>query len=187
MRTNHLLGILMLSLFTFIFISCDKEEEGFSKEEIQQVLFELKGTYNGTVHVSGPNGLDLTLQNAIAVSRDSLKFKMSLQPYIELISDKILSDRLHETGEVEVIAGYHFNQWDDNTINFSLNPKDVNILGGFGAPPAVRLVFSKNYGGDAIVNTNFIMFNISPTELWVDGEKYEDFPSIVYHFEGVYE
>lgn len=77
MKTDHLFRILMLLLFTFIFINCDKEE-GFSKEEIQQVLFELKGTYNGTAHVSSSNGLDFTLQNAIVVSCDFLKFNLSL-------------------------------------------------------------------------------------------------------------
>ena len=68
-----------------------------------------------------------------------------------------------------------------------LSPKDVEILGGFGAPPTISIVFSKNYGGDALVSSNFIMFNISPVELWVNGKKFEDFPGLVYHFEGVYE
>ena len=44
MKTKNLFGILMLFLFTFTFISCNKEKE-FSKEEIQQVLFDMKGTY----------------------------------------------------------------------------------------------------------------------------------------------
>ena len=122
MKTDHLFRILMLLLFTLIFINCDKEE-GFSKEEIQQVLFELKGTYNGAAHVSSSNGLDFTLQKAIVVSCDSLKFNLSLQPYIELIADKILPDRLQEIGKVEVIAEYCFYQWADNTINFVLNHK----------------------------------------------------------------
>lgn len=187
MKTKHLLGTLMLFLFAFTFISCDKDENGFSKEDIQQALFEMKGTYHGTVHVSGPNGFDQTLQNAMTISYDSLKFNLSLQPYMELISDEVLSDRLSEIGEIEVIAGYYFDQRDDNTINFTLNPKDVEILGGFGAPPTIRIVFSKNYGGDALVNANFIAFNVSPMELWINGDKYEDFPKIVYHFEGVYE
>lgn len=53
MKTKNLFGILMLFLFTFTSISCNKEKE-FSKEEIQQVLFDMKGTYHGTVHVSAP-------------------------------------------------------------------------------------------------------------------------------------
>ena len=61
------------------------------------------------------------------------------------------------------------------------------MLDDYGTPPTIRIVFSKDYGGNAIVNTNFIIFNMSLTELWVDGDKYKYFSSIVYHFEGVYE
>ena len=87
MKTKNLFGILILFLFTFTIISCNKEEEGFSKEEIQQMLFDMKGTYHGTVQVDYYKGSSITeLQNAIAVSRDSLKFNMSLLPYVELIS-----------------------------------------------------------------------------------------------------
>lgn len=187
MRIKYLFGMSILFLFALSFINCTEDEEGFSGEEIKQALYEMKGTYHGNVRVSGPEGFDITLPDAIAVSRDSLKFKMLLQPFKELISDETLSDRLLEIGEIEVIAGYHFAQRDDSTINFVLSPKDVEILGGFGAPPTISIVFSKNYGGDALVSSNFIMFNISPVELWVNGKKFEDFPGLVYHFEGVYE
>ena len=53
--------------------------------------------------------------------------------------------------------------------------------------PSIRIVFAQTFGGDAEVGHNFIMFNISPLELWVDGKKYEDFPRLVYHFRGNYE
>ena len=145
MKTKNLFGIMILFLFTFTIISCNKEEEGFSKEEIQQMLFDMKGTYHGTVQVDYYHGSSITeLQNAIAVSRDSLKFNMSLLPYVELISEEGLSERLREIGEV-----------------------------GYGAPPSIRIVFAQTFGGDAEVGHNFIMFNISPLELWVDGKKYE--------------
>lgn len=147
----------------------------------------MKGTYRGTVHVWAPPSLDTTLQQATAVSRDSLKFRMSLQPLAELVSDEALSDRLREIGEVEVSAGYQFDHRDEGLIHFLLCPAEVIVWGGYGAPPTVRIVFSRNYGGDALVGQNFMMFNISPTELWADGEQYTGLPKIVYHFEGVYE
>lgn len=188
MEIKKLSGILMLFLFILAFISCNKEEKGFSSEEIQQMLFDMKGTYHGTVKVSYYQGSNVTeLQNAVAVSRDSFKFNMSLQPLSELISDETIAERLREIGEVPVMAGYEFLQWDSGCIHFVLCPKDVTILGGYGAPPSIRLVFSMNYGGDAVTYTNFMMFNISPLELWVDGKKYDGFPRLVYHFEGVYE
>ena len=86
MKTKNLFGILILFLSALSLTSCNKDEEGFSKEEIQQMLFDMKGTYHGTVQVDYYHGASITeLQNAIAVSRDSLKFNMSLLPYVELI------------------------------------------------------------------------------------------------------
>lgn len=188
LKTKNLFGILILFLSALSLTSCNKDEEGFSKEEIQQMLFDMKGTYHGTVQVDYYHGASITeLQNAIAVSRDSLKFNMSLLPYVELISDEGLSERLREIGEVEVVAGYDFHQSDGRNINFGLRPKDVDVSGGYGALSSIRIVFAQTFGGDAEVGNNFIMFNISPLELWVNGKKYEDFPRLVYHFRGNYE
>lgn len=188
MKTRSLFGKLVLFLSVLSFTSCNKDEEGFSKEEIQQALFDLKGSYHGTIQVAYYHGSNITeRQNAIAASRDSLKFNMSLLPLSELISDETIAGRLREIGEVPVMAGYEFLQMDYGTIHFMLYPKDVTILGGYGAPPSIRFVFDQTFGGDAEVGQNFIMFNISPLELWVDGKKYEDFPRLVYHFRGVYE
>lgn len=188
MKTKNLFGILILFLSALSLTSCNKDEEGFSKEEIQQMLFDMKGTYHGTVQVDYYKGSSITeLQNAVAVSRDSLKFNMSLQPLSELISDETIAKRLREIGEVEVVSGYDFHQSDGMNINFGLRPKDVDVLGGYGAPSSIRIVFAQTFGGDAEVGNNFIMFNISPLELWVNGKKYEDFPRLVYHFRGNYE
>ncbi len=104
-----------------------------------------------------------------------------------MISDETIAECLREIDEVPVMAGYDFLQMDNSTIHFVLYPKDVTILGGYGAPSSIRLVFAQTFGGDAEVGQNFIMFNISPMELWVDGKKYEDFPRLVYHFRGDYE
>lgn len=187
MKTKNIFGILVLFLSVLSLTSCNKDEDGLSKEEVQQAIFDMKGTYHGNVHVSSSNGYDKTLQNEIAVSRDSLKFDMSLQPLSELISDETLSELLRDIGKVTVVAGYDFLQIDNSSINFVLYPKDITILGGYCAPPTVKIVFSKNHGGNAEINSNYIMFNISPAELWIDDEKYEGLPDITYHFEGEYE
>ena len=55
MKTKNLFGILILFLSVLNLTSCNKDEEGFSKEEIQQMLFDMKGTYHGTVQVSECN------------------------------------------------------------------------------------------------------------------------------------
>lgn len=100
MKTKNLLLTLFLFNFILTFTSCNKnEEEGFSKEEILQALFDLKVTYHGTVQVAYYRGADITeLQNVTAVSRDSMKFSMSPLPISELVSDKSLSERLREIG-----------------------------------------------------------------------------------------
>ena len=105
MKTKKLFGILILFLSVLSLTSCNKDEGNFSKEEIQQALFDMKGTYHGTVKVSYYQGSNVTeLQNAVAVSRDSLKFNMSLLPLSELISDETIAERLREIGEVPVMG-----------------------------------------------------------------------------------
>ncbi|MCD7933489.1 MAG: hypothetical protein LUH15_20260 [Tannerellaceae bacterium] len=94
---------------------------------------------------------------------------------------------LRETGEVIIKAGYDFYQMEQGNINFALYPKDVVVPGGYGAPPTVKIVFAQTFGGDAEIWQNFIMFNISPTEIWINGQKHEDFKQLVYHFRGFYE
>ena len=185
MRTKHLWEALALFLCAFIFIGCSNDdEERFSKEEVQQALFDMKGAYHGAASVSHYQGPEITeLQNAIAVSRDSLQFSMSLLPYAELMKDEVLSKLLKEVGDVEVKAGYEFLQMDGGVIHFVLHPKDVNVSGGYGLSSSIRIVFSQLYGGDAQVD-NGMIFNLSPIELWVDGKKHEDFPRLVFHFEG---
>lgn len=71
------------------------------------------------------------MQNAIAVSRDSLQCTMSLLPYAELMKDEDLSKHLKEVGDVEVKAGYEFLQMDGGVRHFVLHPKDVNVSGGY--------------------------------------------------------
>ena len=52
MKTKNLFGILVLCLGVLSLTSCNKDEEVFSSEAIQQMLFDLKGTYHGTVQVA---------------------------------------------------------------------------------------------------------------------------------------
>jgi hypothetical protein len=87
---------------------------------------------------------------------------------VKLMKDTVGSD-------VEVKAGYEFHQMDQGVMNFVLHPENIVILGGYGAPLSVRIEFSQNFGGDAEIYSQFMMFNISPTELWIDNERSEDF------------
>lgn len=44
MKTKDFFGILILFLSVLSLTSCNKDEEGFSKEEIQQMLFDMNRT-----------------------------------------------------------------------------------------------------------------------------------------------
>ena len=188
MKTKSRFGILMLFLCLLCLTSCNKNEPLFSSAQIQQALFDLKGTYHGTVGVSYYQGSRITEPTeAVAVSRDSLAFTMSLLPMADVVADENIAQILREAGEVKVIAGYDFSQMDNGNLTFGLRPKDAVISGGYGAPPTVRIIFAQTFGGDAEIYQNFIMFNISPKELWLNDKKYEDFKQLVYHFRGVYE
>lgn len=188
MKTKSRFGIFMLFLCLLCLTSCNKNEPLFSAAQIQQALFDLKGTYHGTVGVSYYQGSRITEPTeAVAVSRDSLTFTMSLLPMADVVADENIAQILREASEVKVTAGYDFSQMDYGNLNFGLRPKDAVIPGGYGAPPTVRIVFAQTFGGDAEIYQNFIMFNISPKELWLNDKKYEDFKQLVYHFRGVYE
>lgn len=187
MTIKGLFRIAVLFFCVTGFAGCNKDESGFSSAEIQQALFDMKGTYNGAVEISYYQGDSIaTFSDAMAVSKDSLMFKMSLLPIAELINNEGLSKHLKEIGDVEVKAGYEFVQMDSGVIHFVLHPKDVVVLGGFGAPPSVRIEFSQSFGGDAGTDSQFMIFNISPIGLWINGEKSSDFPQLVYHFSGTY-
>lgn len=187
MKTNGLLRIVVLFFFIAGFIGCNDDEPKFSSDQIQQALFDMKGTYNGTVKVSYYKGKTIAdFPDEIAVSKDSLTFSLSLLPVAETIKDDNISQRLREIGEVEVKAGYEFYQMEQGSIHFVLHPKDVTVVGGHDASPSIRIVFSHNFGGDAEAYPQFMMFNISPVELWIDDKKPEEFSQLVYHFQGTY-
>ena len=188
MKTKGLLRIVVLFFCVIGFSGCNDDESEFSSTEIQQALFDMKGTYKGAVEVSYYRGKEIaTFPDGIAVSKDSLIFKLPLSPIAEMIKDENISRHLREIGDVEVKAGYEFHQMDQGVMNFVLHPENIVILGGYGAPLSVSIEFSQNFGGDAEIYSQFMMFNISPTELWIDNERSEDFSQLVYHFRGSYE
>ena len=179
---------MLLSLCCFT--SCNKDDEPFSSDEIKQMLFDMKGNYYGDVDVAYYHGKTFADSlETVAYSRDSLTVTLPLAPMAETIADETIAQRLCDIGEVTIAMGYSFSQNDGTNINFGLRPTDVIVYGGFGAPATVRIVFAQNFGGDGSPswmdsNQRFIMFNVSPIELWVNGEKYEDFQQLVYHFRG---
>ncbi|WP_140406884.1 DUF4840 domain-containing protein [Bacteroides sp. An19] len=192
MKTRYLLvGAMLLSLCCFM--SCNKDEDLFSRDEIQRFLFNMKDDYYGTVEViCRKDSLTLDTLKTVARSRDSLMFIMPLEPIAKMVSDKSVAQRLCDIGEITVTAGYEFlNATGETYTNFRLYPEDAIIYGGLGAPPTIRIVFSSLYDGryEYYNQKNYISFNIAPAELWVNGEKYETFQvpyadKIVYHFEG---
>lgn len=181
--------ITIILFIALMFITaCNKDEPKFSSAEIQKALFELKGTYHGEMSVSYYHGNTISEGHECkVVSKDSLTINMDLEPMASAIADDAIASRLREIGKVQVKAAYDFLQMDNAVYNFVLLPDDVVCLGGLGAPASVRIVFAKNFGGDAVYPNHEIIFNLSPTELWVGGKKYEQFQQLVYHYRGSYE
>lgn len=173
--------------FALICISgCNKDEPKFSSSQIQDALVEMKGTYYGDMRVSYYHGDRISEgEECKVLSRDSLIINMDLKPMASTLSDEDIASCLREIGAVQVKAAYEFLQMDNVMYSFVLLPSDVFVSGGLGAPAPVRIVFAQSFGGDAFYHDgNHIMFNLSPLELWVGGEKFEPFKQLVYHYEG---
>lgn len=50
---------------------------------------------------------------------------------------------------------------------------------------SVKIVFAKYFGDDNYNdNRKYMIFNLSPKELWIDSNKYENFRQLIYHFRG---
>ncbi|MDE6648390.1 MAG: DUF4840 domain-containing protein [Muribaculaceae bacterium] len=177
---------IVLFIAMILISACNKEEPKFSASQIQDALFEMKGIYYGDMRVSYYHGDRISEGEECKVaSRDSLIINMDLKPMASTISDEYIASRLLEIGMVQVNAGYEFIQMDDAMYSFILLPKDVLVPGGYGAPAPVRIAFAQSFGGDAFYHDgNHIMFNLSPVELWIGGEKFEHFKQLVYHYEG---
>ncbi|MDN4754957.1 DUF4840 domain-containing protein [Porphyromonadaceae bacterium W3.11] len=178
---------LLLFLCLFSFTSCNKDKPTFSQAQTKEMLKQIEGNYHGSVDVAYYQGKSISkIKDGIGVSSDVLTFKMSLLPMAESIIDESIAMTLRNINSIEVKAEYKFTQRDNGLIHFKLLPQDVTILGGYGAPPTIKIIFCQNFGGDAetaMPNKN-MMFNISPKELWINGERYKDFKQLVYHFEG---
>lgn len=146
----------------------------------------MKGIYYGEMRVSFYHGDRISEgEESKVISRDSLIINMDLVPMASTIADEDIASRLREIGVVEVKAGFEFYQMDDAAYHFVLLPSDVVIPCGDGAPDPLKIVFDQSFGGDAFyIGCNDIMFNLSPTELWIGETKFEPFRQLVYHFEG---
>lgn len=50
---------------------------------------------------------------------------------------------------------------------------------------SVKIVFAKYFGDDNDNdNRKYMIFNLSPKELWIDSNKYKNFRQLIYHFRG---
>ena len=165
--------------------ACNDDEPKFSTAEIREALSDLKGTYRGEVKVSYYQGAAIaTIPDATAVSDDSLTFTLPLAPLADQIEDEMICNYLCETGKITVKAGYEFLQMDNGTLHFVLHPRDVLLPGGYATPPGITFVFSPIYGGSAEPHHRAMIFNMSVIRILANGEEYEGFKPLVYHFEG---
>lgn len=178
--------LLMLLVVTFI-TSCNKNNgEKISAEQIRQALFDMKGNYHGTIEAAFYQGAEIVkIDNAKAISQDSLTFVMPLEPIASTITDKKVAAILRTIEKVEVKAGYHFYQIDDDgeSVHFILAPKKIIIPAG-GDVPDIIIVLADSFDGSFQKNFNSIVFNISPKEILVGGVKLASFKQLVYHFGG---
>lgn len=181
--------ILMLLVVTFT-TSCNKnDEEKISAEQIRQALFDMKGSYHGTIKAVFYQGSEIVkIDNAEAISRDSLTLVMPLEPIASTITDEKVAAFLRTIETVEVKAGYHFYQIDDdgNSVHFVLTPKKILIPAG-GDMSEITIVFADAFGGAFQKGFDSIIFNISPKEILVGGTKLDSFKQLVYDFRGKYE
>lgn len=180
-KLPHVILFIVLAILS----GCNSDDPKFSSSQIQNALFEMKGTYHGKMNVSYYQGDRVSEGNECKfVSKDSMTVYMDLAPMALTVADEEIASRLREIGIVQVKAGYEFYQMDETMYHFVLRPVDVDCPGGYGAPESVRIVFAQNYGGDAEYFYHNMMFNLSPVELWVGNKKYEPFRKLVYHYEG---
>jgi len=190
LSTHFMKQITPLFLFVAVLwlTGCNKDDPEFSSSQIQRALFDMKGTYHGSAEVSYYHGAEISsIDECTMVSRDSMTFYMDLAPVAETIEDDEIAARLREIGTVAVKAGYEFLQMDPGWLHFVLHPDDVVVRGGNDMPKGIRIVFAQTFGGDAETYRQWMMFNVSPIELWVGDERYEPFKQLVYHFSGEYE
>lgn len=184
---KQITSIILFIALVFI-SSCNNDEPKFSSSQIQNALFEMKGTYYGEMRVSYYHGNTISEGNACkAVSKDSLTINMDLSHMALAITDEKVASRLYDIGVIQVKAAYEFYQMDEQMYHFVLLPDDVICLGGYGAPETVKIVFDQSFGGGADYFWHDIMFNLSPKELWFGNKKHEPFQQLVYHYEGTYE
>lgn len=174
--------VLLFIPLILLLISCNKDEPTITKTQVQQALAEMKGTYEGEASISYYHGSLIARDvTASAVSSDSLQFNMPLAHLAATIDDQIISSILLESAEVSVKAGYEFYQMAPDYFNFVLHPADV-VINRSGK--SIRIVFAQTFGGCGETYQNGIIFNISPSEIWVDGVKYDPFRQLVFNFMG---
>ena len=163
---KKLIGLKILSILSLVILlsGCNDDEEKISAKQIRQALFDMKGTYHGSIEVAFYHGDEIKkIDNAKAKSRDSLSFVMPLAPIADIIDDN-----------------------DGYSVHFVLIPENI-VIPANGNTPDITIVLADTFGGDFEKAFNFIMFNVSPKEILVGGTKLDSFKQLVYHFRGEYE
>lgn len=186
-----LFGLKVVHILSLVILlsACNNDEEKISSKQIRQALFDMKGTYHGNLEVAFYHGSDIVkIDSAKAISRDSLSLVMPLGPIADIIDNEHVTAILRDIEEVVFKAEYEFLQIDNDgySINFVLHPKNI-VIPATENTPDITIVFSDIFGGNFEKAVNFIMFNVSPIEIWSGGSKLDSFKQLVYHFSGEYE
>lgn len=190
MKTTWFVGTFILLFSAICLTGCNDDEEEFSRELIQQVLFDMKGTYYGTLTAGIIyKAHDASFDDVKTISYDSLRINIPLSPIARDIDDELLATTLREIGSVEYKAGYKFYQIDDGgiTAHFILCPKDNFVIPVDSRMQNITFVFADNYGGSFSKPYNSMVYNVSIKEIWVGETKLDSFQQWVYHYEGSYE
>ena len=185
MKKTELLGMFLTFLFIGGMTACNSDDEGFSKEQEQRALFQMKGNYTGVLQARLTETSEKeTFEDVKVKSEDSLSFMLPLSPMAVFIDDEKVTEALYELGSVEWKAGYEFTQIDgeETTIHFILHPKNI-VIPAVGDVPEIVLCFSEIYGG-TYTTPAWTSFNVSPEEIRIGSTSTSISREMVYHFEG---
>lgn len=185
MKTRFAKSMLIASAIGMLgFTSCnDDDKDKFSKEEILQMQTEIVGYYSGSIAETthGREGVVHEYRSA-QLWGDSLFISIPTTEIANNVSSDGAKNYLRSVQNIRVASAYEFLSANSGTIHLLLHPTDVILPAGCGAPPHVKIVFSKIYGGDYV--NQWMGFNIVAQEVWVNGVKDENFKSVQFRFEG---
>lgn len=173
--------LLSLALLVFGLYGCDNDDEGFSSKDRRRTLAELNGTYQGSMSVSYQNNRLDTFNDVKVFSNDSLTISLPLDHIADRLSNVTVASLLRQVKTADLKVAYNFLQRDNSSVHFVLKPDTYLFFYWYGLP-GIEMTFSQDYGGDALLNTSSLVFNLLLQDLWYGDERHE--LNLRYHFEG---